>query len=91
MEASPARTCGCERVELVGDQHSRCAPQQAADAAVQQMPANVRVHRRQRVVQQHHVSLGVAGAREGDALPLATAQVDALLANLRVVPWSISA
>ena len=78
-------TCHRQRVQLVGDQDAGCALQQAADAAVQQVAPHVRVHRRQRVVQQHHIRARVAGAREGDPLPLPAAQVDALLADLRLV------
>ncbi len=78
-------TCRGERHELVGHQDPGLAAQQAADAAVQQVPAHVRVHRRQRVVQQHHVGLSVAGSRQGDSLLLPAAQIDAFLADLSVV------
>ena len=86
MDAACRSTCRGESHELVGHQHPGLPAQQAADAAVQQVPPHVRVHRRQRVVQQHHIGAGVAGPRQGDPLLLASAQVDALLPDLRVVP-----
>lgn len=44
-----------------------------------------RVQRRQRVVKQHHVGVGIGGARKGDALLLPAADVDSPVAQLRLV------
>jgi hypothetical protein len=49
------------------------------------VPTHVRVHRRQRVVQQDDVSASIASASQRHALLLAAAEVDAALADLRVV------
>ncbi len=84
-------TCRSQSVQLVSDQHPRRLCQQAADAAVQQVAPHVRVHRRQRVVQQHHIRARVAGPCQRDALPLPAAQVDALLANLGAVTCATQA
>ena len=85
IHPASGRTCYRKRVQLVRDQDPGRALQQAADAAVQQVAPHVRVHRRQRVVQQHHVGARVAGARKRDPLPLPAAQIDALLPDLRLV------
>ena len=74
----------------MGDQHPGPAAQQAADAAVQQVPPHVRVHCRQRVVQQNHVSVRIAGASQRDPLLLAAAEVYALLPDLRMISCGMS-
>ena len=72
-------------MQLVRDQDPGRALEQAADAAVQQVPPHVSVHRRQRVVQKDHISARVAGPCQRDALPLTAAEIDAFLANLRLI------
>ena len=48
----------------------------------------MRVHRRQRVVQQHHISARVAGASQSHALFLTAAEVDTALPDLRVIAYA---
>jgi hypothetical protein len=55
------------------------------------VPPHVRVHRRQRVVQQHHVGARIAGASQRYPLLLSAAEIDALLPNLRVISCGMSA
>mmetsp|Transcript_8575 Transcript_8575/g.14758 ORF Transcript_8575/g.14758 Transcript_8575/m.14758 type:complete len:210 (-) Transcript_8575:23-652(-) len=59
--------------------------QQVLDAIVEDVLASVLVHGRQRIVQHLHLRLRVDGAGQGDALALAAAQIDAALADLRLV------
>ena len=79
------RTCRCQSVQLMCDQNPGGACQQAANAAIQQVPSHVRVHRRQRVVQQHDVGASIARASQRHALPLPATQVYALLADLSFI------
>ena len=46
-----------QHVQLVGDQHPRPARHEPADALLKDVLAHVRVHRRERVVQQDDVRL----------------------------------
>mmetsp|Transcript_15581 Transcript_15581/g.24246 ORF Transcript_15581/g.24246 Transcript_15581/m.24246 type:complete len:1269 (+) Transcript_15581:1003-4809(+) len=71
-----------QEVQLVGAEHARLPPQQAANQLVEQVPPDVGVHRRERVVEHVEVGVGVGGPGEGHALLLAAAEVDALLADL---------
>ena len=70
----------------MGDEHPRLPGQQSGDAFIHQMSAYVRINRRQRIVQKKYVCILVTSAREGDAMPLAPAEVDALLSDLRQIP-----
>jgi hypothetical protein len=55
------------------------------DYILKDVAADMHVDGRQRVVQDVDVRVGVRRARDGDALLLAAAQIDALLADLRAV------
>ena len=75
-----------ERQELhrVRRQHARSPSQLLPNALVEQSVAHARVHRRQRVVQQHNVRVGITAARQRNARLLPARHVDAVVANFRV-------
>ena len=56
------------------------------DAVGEDVLSNMDVHGRKRVVHDVQVSISIRSARHADALLLAAAQVDALLADLCLVP-----
>ncbi len=69
-------------LKLVGDKHPGLPVQQSGDALVHQMPADVSINGRKRIVQQIYVSILVASASEGNAMPLSPAEIDAFLSDL---------
>mmetsp|Transcript_31750 Transcript_31750/g.80968 ORF Transcript_31750/g.80968 Transcript_31750/m.80968 type:complete len:494 (-) Transcript_31750:512-1993(-) len=69
-------------LQRVGDQDDGLPAQRAADALLKQRAPHVRVHGRQRVVQQVDVGARVHGARDGHALLLAARQRHAAVADL---------
>ena len=67
------------------DKHDRASAQGPADAGLKDSPADVGVHGAERVVQQIERRAAIHSAGQADALPLPARQVDAALANLRLI------
>uniref|UniRef100_J3KZS0 Uncharacterized protein n=1 Tax=Oryza brachyantha TaxID=4533 RepID=J3KZS0_ORYBR len=74
-----------QEVDLVGDEDDGLVLERAADALPEDVGAGVRVDGAEDVVEQVDVAVLVDRARELDALLLAAAEVDAALADLRLV------
>mmetsp|Transcript_38144 Transcript_38144/g.82978 ORF Transcript_38144/g.82978 Transcript_38144/m.82978 type:complete len:532 (-) Transcript_38144:1245-2840(-) len=75
-----------EHVQCVGHQHHRAALQEALDARFAEVLPDVRVHRREGVVQKDGGGRAVAAARQCHARLLPAGQVDPALSDLRLVP-----
>ena len=78
-----------EVLELVRDLNDSAPAleEELEDAVVEDVGADVRVERGERVVQHHHVRSGVHGPRDADPLFLSPAQVDPLkyMANVKLI------
>mmetsp|Transcript_12047 Transcript_12047/g.36285 ORF Transcript_12047/g.36285 Transcript_12047/m.36285 type:complete len:275 (-) Transcript_12047:1276-2100(-) len=75
-----------QRGEVVRDEDDDLAEvAEAQHQVLEEVRRHVRVHRRQNVIQQIHVGVGVEGSRESDALLLAARNVEPLFADLGVV------
>ena len=74
-----------QRVQGVRRQHDSLRGQHPKHALLEQRLPDVRVDRRQRVVEQVDVGVGVHCTSERDTLLLATAEVDATLTDFRLI------
>eukprot|EP00968_Pinguiococcus_pyrenoidosus_P028474 scaffold7890_cov315-Pinguiococcus_pyrenoidosus.AAC.1 len=64
--------------------HVAFLKQPVLDAMLEEVRGDLRVDSRQRIIEQHKIHVRVAGPCETDTSLLATAQVHALLADLRL-------
>ena len=71
-------------VNSVGDQNASLAREDLADSFFENVPVNMRIDSRKRIVKDVRVGVGVDGTGNRDTLPLASREVDTLITDNKI-------